>query len=474
MSRRVAEERQPGIPGEPADTSQPGADRSTGTRAGWRSRLGGLRGREWLLATGAAFVLAAVMTWPTLRDPATTIPHDIYDPLLMAWQLAWSGHAVLTQPWDLWQANAFFPEPDSYAFSDSLLGYAPLGFVGSGPVAAVVRANLLYVLLPALAFLGAYALARRLGAWWPGAALAGMVFAYAPWRLAQAGHYHVLSTGGIALALAALAKGHGYSFTRGYRPEEVRPGWAAAGWALAAWQLTLGFGIGLPFAYVFALVAAVAVLGWAVAGRPSVPRRLLGADLAGAGAFLVVALLMALPYLRVVERHPYARRTEEELALYSPPLRGFLTAPWESQTWGDVAAPLRDSVPFPPEMTMLPGFAVMVLAFFGLTVSIWTVRQRVVLAVATLASVAFAMGTTFYGGQYTYLLLYRYAPGWDAIRTSGRLVIWTTLLLGLLAAGAVTAIGHRLAAGLRAENRSGPDEPAADGAPEDSARPAGP
>ncbi|HEV2088888.1 MAG TPA: hypothetical protein VGR21_11315, partial [Cryptosporangiaceae bacterium] len=53
----------------------------------------------------------------------------------------------------------------------------------------------------------------------------------------------------------------------------------------------------------------------------------------------------------------------------------------------------------------------------------------------------------------------------------------------------VTAIGHRLTAGLRAEDRSGPDEPVADGAPgngsrpdepaaggapEDSARPAGP
>ncbi len=454
---RIVTDPSPDAPARPADApaervpaeharSVPGGGRARG----W-VRAGGLLGREWLLATGAAVLVAAVMTWPTLRDPATTIPHDIYDPLLMAWQLAWAGHAVLTQPWDLWQSNTFFPEPDSFAFSDSLLGFAPLGFFGSGPAAAVVRANLLYVLLPALAFLGAYALARRLGAWWPGAALAGMVFAYAPWRLAQAGHYHVLATGGIALALAALAKGHGYSFTRGYRPEEARPGWAAAGWALAAWQLTIGFGIGLPFAYALALLGTVALVGWLVAGRPPFPRRLLGVDLAGAGAFVVVALLMALPYLRVVDRHPYARRTEEELALYAPPLRGFLTAPWESWTWGDIATPLRDSVPFPPEMTMLPGFGVIVLAFVGLTVSIWTVRQRVLLAAAALASVAFAMGTTFYGGEYTYLLLYRYAPGWDAIRTSGRLVIWTTLLLALLAAGAVTAIGHRLAARLPAE-----------------------
>lgn len=37
---------------------------------------------------------------------------------------------------------------------------------------------------------------------------------------------------------------------------------------------------------------------------------------------------------------------------------------------------------------------------------------------------------------------YRLLPGWDALRTSGRLVLWTTLLLGILAAGALSAIGE--------------------------------
>ena len=38
-----------------------------------------------------------------------------------------------------------------------------------------------------------------------------------------------------------------------------------------------------------------------------------------------------------------------------------------------------------------------------------------------------------------YMTLYDFLPGWDALRTPGRLVIWTTLLLGILAAGAVSA-----------------------------------
>ncbi|MBM0256938.1 hypothetical protein JNW89_08650 [Micromonospora sp. 4G55] len=153
-------------------------------------------------------------------------------------------------------------------------------------MAAVVRYNLLYVLVHALAFVGAYALSRQLGAGRAGAAVAGASFAYAPWKLAQAGHLHVLGIGGVALALAMLARGHGWSLRHGYRPDRVRPGWAGAGWAVAAWQVTLGFGIGLPFAYVLGLLGlavagAYAVTWWRRRSRPAVPRGLLLADLAG-------------------------------------------------------------------------------------------------------------------------------------------------------------------------------------------------
>ena len=407
-----------------------------------------LRG-EWVVATVAAFALAVLMTWPTMRHPASTVPQDVFDPLLIAWELAWPGYALTHQPLDLWHANAFFPEPDSFAFTDSLLGYAPLSFFGTGPVAAVIRYNLVYVLIAALAFLGAYALARQLGARWPGAAVAGAACAYAPWRLAQTGHLHVLSTGGIALCLAALAKGHGYSFRHGYRRNAVRPGWAAAGWALACWQITIGFGIGLAFAYVLAVTGIGAVVGWLLAGRhgerPKVAPRLVFTDMGGVCLFIVVSALMAAPYLRVAAAHPYAKRSEAELGFYSPPLRGFLTAPAESWIWGGTQAAARARLPFPPEMTMLPGFTVGLFAVIGIVFSVWTVRQRLLLAGAAVLSLLLGMGTTFFGGIYTYLVLYRYLPGWEAIRTPGRWVVWTTLLLGLLAAGAVTAAGDRLA-----------------------------
>src|SRR5262249_6883168 len=66
--------------------------------------------------------------------------------------------------------------------------------------------------------------------------------------------------------------------------------------------------------------------------------------------------------------------------------------------------------------------------------------HRVLLAVGVVVSVALAMGTNGPGnGRYGYLALYHVLPGFDGIRTPGRLVLWTTLLLALLAAGAASA-----------------------------------
>jgi hypothetical protein len=179
-------------------------------------------------------------------------------------------------------------------------------------------------------------------------------------------------------------------------------------------------------------------------GRVPFGGRLLFADLIGALIFGMVGALLSLPYFRVAELHPYARRTVEEIQLYSAPINGFLVAPAESRIWGDLHAGARAALPWHPEMTLLPGFMLYGLAVAGLFLSIWTVRQRLFLLLGVVATIAFGMGTRFFGGRVTYLPLYEYLPGWDGLRTPGRLVLWTTLLLGVLAAGAVSAFVERV------------------------------
>ncbi|GAA4210757.1 hypothetical protein [Actinocatenispora rupis] len=427
----------------PVEPKQPGRGRRVG------AALARFAGHEWTVVSVAGLLLAVVLTWPTMLHPASTVPQDIYDPLLQTWQVAWDGHALLTNPLHLWDSNTFYPEHDTLAYSDSLLGYAPLGMIGSGPVAALVRYNVLYVLVHALAFVGTYALCRQVGARRAAAAMAAAAFAYAPWRLAHGGHLNILSTGGIALALAMLARGHGVTLRRDAPPQRrIRWGWALGGWLVAAWQVTLGFGLGLPFAYVLGLVVVVGCVIWLVrrirrrAGAFHVS--LLVGNLVGLVVFGLTCLYMGLPYLRAVNAHPYARRGAAELAWFSPPWQGYFIAPEQSSLWGDAHAKAREALPFQPEMTLLVGMVLLAFALLGVVLSTWSVRTRVLLVAGVAVSVVLGMGTRFPGGgRYTYLLLHDHLPAWDAIRTPGRLVVWTTLLLALLAAGAVSALGDR-------------------------------
>ena len=410
-------------------------DQQPGRRVRW----------EWLLACLGGLALACVFTWPTLRHPWTTIPGDIGDPTLQAWQVAWAGHALLTDPLNVWNTNTFFPARGTFAYSDTLLGYAPAGWFGSGPEAAVFRYNLLFVLAHALAFTGAYALVRQLGAGRWGAVLAGIGWAYAPWRLAHSGHLNILSTGGIALALAMLARGHGWSLRAGHRPEKHRPAWAFAGWAVAAWQVSLGFGIGLPLVYVL-LAACLTVAVAAVRSRRlPIGGRLLWADLGGGALFAAVCLLMGSAYLRVVDLNPQARRDLGWTKMFSPPLRGYLIAPADSWLWGDRMAAAREHLSWPPEMALLPGATLAVLGVAGLGYSVFRLRHRIVLGVGLLLSLALGLGSTLGGdGDPGYLTLSRLLPGWEALRTPGRLMVWTSLLLAVLAAGLVSKFGSRL------------------------------
>jgi hypothetical protein len=405
---------------------------------------------EYAMVGYAALLLAVGMTWPTLRYPLHTIPHDLGDPSVQAWQLAWTGHSLLTNPAQLWQGNAFFPERFGLVYSDSLLGYAPLGMIGNGVAAAVLRYNLVYVAAHALLFVGAYALVRQLGAGRTGAAVAAMAFAYAPWRLAQEGHLHIVSAGGIPLALAMLARGHGWSLRYGFRPQRRHVGWVVAGWFVAVWQFSLGLAVGLPFAY--AMVVSVVVAAVAVAVRrlrrrsagPVLGRKVIVADGVGVLAFGGLGLLLTVPYLRVQLLYPDARRSADEIDFFSPPLRSLFVAPAESRIWGAAHAVPRDVLPWAPEMTLLPGFTLYALALAGLLFSLWTLRQRLLLLLGVLGTAVFALGTNVLDGRWTYLPLFGHVPTWTGLRTPGLLILWTTLLLGVLAAGAVGELVRRV------------------------------
>jgi hypothetical protein len=382
-----------------------------------------LGGAELVWIVLAGITLAVLSSWPLVLHLPSRIAPDLGDPIRTAWQIAWVGHAMLHDPLHLFDSNAFYPHPLSLAFSDSLLGYGPAAFFGSGTVAALVRYNLLFLLAWSLCFVGAYLLARELGLGKLGGGAAGVAFAYAPYRVTEAGHLHVISSGGIPLALFLLL--------RGYRRSSR--GLVLAGWLVSAWQVSLGFTLGLQYCYLLAVLALLAFAWWWRAGRPALPRHLLIVTCIGIAALGIVAVYQARPYLQVAHDYPTAKRTLKEVKTYSAGPAGLLSASSENRVWGGITSGMRAKVHSKNESVFWPGGLILVLALVGLAAPLYTRRLRIGLVAGIVVVSILALGMGLTGAGYPYRLLYDYAPGWDGVRVPGRVFTLATLSYALLA-----------------------------------------
>jgi hypothetical protein len=382
--------------------------------------------REIALVAVLTVAIVVAMSWPLVTRLNHDIANDLGDPLLQAWQVAWGGHALTEQPSDYFQSNTFWPMENSLAFSDALIGYAPTGLIGSDTEAALVRYNLLFVFAYALAFFGAYLLARELGVGPTAALIAAAAFAYAPWRLAQNGHLHVISSGGIPLTLFLLA--------RGYRRR--KPWLILAGWLVAAWQVSLGFTLGLQLGYLLAVLGGVMLAVWLVRRRPALGRGVVAATLVGGTLLLAWTAVQARPYFEVADDNPQARaeRGVESVRYFSPPPEGLLIAPAESRVWGPPTEEARAELDWAPEQAVIPGVTVIALALAGLVFPVYSFRLRIGLLIAAIVTGVLALGFRLLDGDLGYRFLYDHLPGWNSTRTPGRLMTLTTLALGLLAA----------------------------------------
>jgi hypothetical protein len=409
-----------------------------------------LGGRELSIVALAGVALAVLTSWPLVPHLSSRIAPDLGDPVRTAWQIAWVGHAILHQPLHLFNANAFYPHKLSLAFSDSLLGYGPAALFGSGTVAALVRYNLIFLWAWSLCFGGAYLLARELGLARLAAGAAGIAFAYAPYRVTEAGHLHVISSGGIPLALFLLL--------RGYRRESRKL--VLAGWLVAAWQLSLGFTLGMQLAYLLLVLALILLWRWWRAGRPGVPRGLVVVTCAGLALLGAVTVYQVLPYLRVATEHPTAKRKLSDVERYSSGPAALLSASSENRVWGGLTAGMRAEVRSKNEDVFWPGGLILALALVGTVAGIYVPRLRLGLALGIVVCSVLAMGLGLNGAGYPYRLLYDYAPGWNGVRVPGRIFTLATLFYALLAGAGAQWLTDRLRVWRVRRDRRAPAQPA--------------
>jgi hypothetical protein len=167
--------------------------------------------------------ITIALTYPLILQMGSVLPNDAGDPALNTWILWWNTQAVpFSTAW--WNAPAFFPAPGVLSFSENLLGLSlistPLYWLGAGPQTAY---NVVFLLTFPLSALGAYLLGYELTKRHDAAFIAGLLFGFAPYRIAHLPQIQSLAAFPMPFALLGL---HRYL-------REPRPRWLAlfaVGW----------------------------------------------------------------------------------------------------------------------------------------------------------------------------------------------------------------------------------------------------
>ena len=374
----------------------------------------------WPAAALAIFVaLAVVHTWPLASAPGVWSRNDAPDAILHEWIMAWVPHQLVTDPLHLFDANIFYPERRTLAYSDhlilqSMLG-APLTWSGASPV---LVHNL--VLIAGFVLTG-WATALVVGTW-TGSRLAGLMSgsllafnACTLTRLAQMQDLH------LEFFAPAL-----YALDRVLLRARTADALSLAGWFVL--QSLTGIYL-MVFTAISLVVGALARPGDWLGAR----FRPVASKAAFAGVLATLALAPVLvPYV-VVNREAGLTRTLEETAHYSAEFTDYLAAAghvhfetWSRRFWqGD---------------GLFPGITALVLTVVAMSAGIAFKDRRawMVLAIG-IAAFALSFGPAF----RPYEWLYGIFPPLRAVRGAVRFGQIVLAALGILAGFGVAAMLRR-------------------------------
>jgi hypothetical protein len=256
----------------------------------------------WRVSAGLCVLLAIVHTWPLVTAPGTHSRNDNGDALLNEWILAWIAHQLPRSPAHLFDANIFYPERDSLAFSEplivpALLG-APFRWLGASPV---LTFNIVLLLGFALT---AWACATLVFDWTgdrTAGLLAGSMFAFNTHTLTRLAHIQGIHAWGLPMTLLSADR------------LVVRGRWQDALW-LAVWMSAMAYTSGYLVVFGAVMIAVVLIARlpdwWARTARVTSMFALAAVTTA------VAVLPVYLPYRRVA-RNLGMLRPIEAVAEYS-------------------------------------------------------------------------------------------------------------------------------------------------------------
>jgi hypothetical protein len=372
------------------------------------------------------------MTYPQVLRMSDGV-HDPADPLMVTWVLAWVAHQLPNAPAHIFDANIFYPERNTLAYSETLLVpgllAAPLHWLGVTPILIY---NLVFLSGFALSGVGVALLVRRLTGHTGAAILAGIVFAFPPYRIDHYAHLQLQQTQFIPLAL--------WAFHRLLDTGRLRDG-VLLGVCTACQMLScMYYGI-------FLIPYMAVVCGTLLIASGTLPKERLTALAVAAAIVTVTMVPVGRAYLAA--RKVVGERGQGEVAMNSATWRNYLAPPEVNALYGKVFARFMD-----PERRLFPGFVAVALAIIGLVprkrkhpehpqhLEPPENQRAVPLAYALGLLLAFDVSLGFNG--VIYRGLYEYFLPFKALRIPARMGLMVGFSLAVLAGYGATRIADRL------------------------------
>ena len=350
--------------------------------------------------------LTVAMTWPQAARLSTQV-YDSDDPLLSIWRISWIAHILPESPANLLNGNIFYPEKRTLAYTDSVLleGLAGAPFIWTG-VSPVTTYNVLLLLSIALSGWAMWRYAFYLTEHNGASILAGIVFAFVPYRFDHMHHLELQAT--IFLPLTLLY------FERTLETGSRRN----AALMMASYVAEVFSCIYYSIFLATALAPIAAMRLWKM---PADARRRVVAAIMPAA---IVGLIVVAPYAYAytLNRMTLGDRLESDIRLYSATLGNYLATTAANVTHGGWSAHFGQS-----ERYLFPGVLAIALAALGLY-SIDRRRATLVTVAAIGLVISLGLNSPFYQFLRALVLPYR------GLRAPARASILVFLALGALGA----------------------------------------
>lgn len=419
--------------------------------------------RHW--AAAAIFVVLTVVLTNPLTFHLWNAVEDKQDALLNTWIMAWVGHAAVTDPLNLYNANIFYPHANTLAFSEALVPQGilalPLTFATDNPVLGY---NLV---LLGMFWLNAFSMYLLMLDWTQSRTAgwaAGTIYAFNPFNLGNLAQIQLVSLGWLPLALLFLRR---LLDEKNSDQDHGRP-WRDG--VLFSFFLILQSLSSVYFALLAAFLVALyfALWLWANSALPrlrgfknpnsnfahntvNLLRRVPGFVL----SLVVVAAALTpflIPYLSVQHDLGF-RRTAEDSEPFSANIRQFSEVSPQNLVYGRFLSPNPvNYVGGYPLDNLFPGIVALLLAAWALAVARHPAKGF--LLVLLISAFLLSLGPRLYltadeptGLGLPYRLLYDWFPPLQALRAPVRfeaLIMFSLAALGGLGATVMFAGARRL------------------------------